>query len=327
MISVCMATYNGELYIEKQLESILVQSVGADEVIICDDGSQDRTVERIRAFLSAHHLTDTWQLYCNEENKGYPANFYYAMGLCSGDIVFLADQDDIWAPDKLKVMSRILQERQDVKVVCCKFGLVDAEGKEIHSAMNPSQSLRKKSFRTVSAADVFYKCEWPGMVMAYRKEWFSEKLRSWQKKQPEELHRLYPEKIPHDFLLSAWAAEEDGFLQIDAELAWHRRHDRNAGAEEHHILRLLNKERKLWEIEKYNGILDAFEREKVLETEKGQELLACKRRSMGQRYEALASGKVIKVLKSAWNNRRMVRIPTVVCDMAIVLGERCGIRK
>lgn len=100
-VSVCMGIYNGEKYIEEQLDSILRQTRRAEEVILCDDCSTDRTVEIVRLFIEKHGLGESWRLCCNKENRGYPGNFYYAMSLCAGDVVFLADQDDIWAETKL----------------------------------------------------------------------------------------------------------------------------------------------------------------------------------------------------------------------------------
>ena len=87
MISVAMTSYNGEKYIQKQLDSILNQTLKVDEIIICDDGSTDRTVE----ILKQYPVT----LYQNEKNLGYRLNFKKAMELCSGDFVFLCISDKI----------------------------------------------------------------------------------------------------------------------------------------------------------------------------------------------------------------------------------------
>lgn len=66
-ISVCMGTYNGENYIEQQLKSLLNQTREPDEVIICDDNSDDKTAEIIRRFIDVNHLQDSWKLYCNNQ--------------------------------------------------------------------------------------------------------------------------------------------------------------------------------------------------------------------------------------------------------------------
>ena len=304
-VSVCMGIYNGEKYIEEQLYSILHQTKAPEEVILCDDGSTDQTVEIVKKFIRENRLENCWFLYQNEENKGYPDNFYYACSLCTKDIVFLADQDDIWHERKIERMCTVFAKNPQAKSVCCKFGLIDAEGVDIHSLMTPTKSKETGKLRQVTIEDVFYKCEWPGMVMAYRRVWAEEWLRCYS-------------AIPHDFLICARAAEENGFWQLDEELAYHRRHDANVGGEEHRLKKLLNKGRKLEEIEKYRKILGAFAEEAVFSTEHAKEQLMQKISAVEGRYRALQSGKIRVVIKNACNHKKYTRIATVVCDVAIV---------
>ena len=318
--SVCMGTYNGEKYIEKQLYSILHQTKKPDEVILCDDGSTDKTVEIIKEFISQNQLEHSWKLYQNTENKGYPANFYYACSLCTKEVVFLADQDDIWAEKKLERMCEVLGKQQEIKAVCCKFGLIDAEGANIHTVMAPTHNRGTGQLRKVTIDDVFYKCEWPGMVIAYRNAWFQNISSTWECVSKGNNQCGIINEIPHDFLICAKAAEDKGFLQMDEELAYHRRHDNNVGGEEHRLAKLLNKTRKMKEIEDYLRVLEAFEQEKVLQTEEGSAALERKLKSMQGRYEALCSGKISKVLGNAWRQRKEVRLATVVCDVVIVKG-------
>ena len=315
MISVCMGIYNGEKYIEEQLDSILNQTLPPSQVILCDDGSKDNTVSIVQSFIQKNGLESHWKLYCNEQNKGYPDNFYYAMSLCKEKYVFLADQDDIWDPHKLERMTAIMKQDPQIKAISCKFGLIDAEGTDIHTLMAPTRSRGTGTSRNVACEDVFYKCEWPGMVLAYRREWYEEKYGMWQTGHMAEAGK-YP-AIPHDFLICAWAAEDGGFLQLDEELAWHRRHTSNTGGEEHRLSKLLNRDRKLTEIENYNVILDAFDRLGVMETAEGRRALKDKKRVMKERYEALLSGSVRKVAANAWRNRKFTRGATAVCDLVI----------
>lgn len=301
-----MATYNGEKYIEQQLDSILHQSRCPDEVILCDDGSTDQTVDIILRFIQENQLPNTWHLYQNKENRGYPGNFYHAMNLCSGDIVFLADQDDVWHEEKIAHMCKQFEANPQLLALCCKLALIDAEGENIHSIMSPTHGDGGRALRRISIDDVFYKCEWPGMVLAYR--------RQWQQGLPCNVLG-----IPHDFLICARAAEENGFCQMDEILAYHRRHDNNAGGEEHRVSRLLQRDRKLREIQDYLQILQAFEKENVLRTASGKAALRRKLSSMQGRYEALQSGKLNRVLGNAGRHWRETRIKTLVCDVVIVL--------
>lgn len=304
-VSVCMGTYNGETYIEQQLNTILRQTKAPEEVILCDDGSTDSTVSIIEQFIRKNGLNGKWKLYRNKINKGYPSNFYYACSLCNEEIVFLADQDDIWKNDKIEKMCRVMEENPRAKSICCKFNLMDEKEQEIHSIMAPTHAHETGEVRNVSIEEVFYKCQWPGMVMAYRRDWYE----SWTKGNYQ---------IPHDFLIAARAAEEGGFFQIDETLAYHRRHDHNTGGEEHHIRKLLNKDRKLKEIQDYLQILQQFLKEEVLTTETAKLLLNRKTTVMQQRDAALQSGRISAVIKNAWKNRKYVRLATAVCDVMIV---------
>lgn len=311
-ISVCMGIYNGEKYIGAQLQSVLKQTMQADEVILCDDNSGDHSAELVQSFIDRNCLSGKWRLFCNKENRGYPRNFYHAMSLCTGDVVFLADQDDIWKTEKIEKTLGVMEQHPEAKAVCCKFGLIDGADKEIHTMMNPAKTRGTGCVRKVTVADVFYKCEWPGMVMAYRNEWYQ----AWAAEKGSESLQ-----IPHDFLIAARAAEENGFLQLDEELAEHRRHDNNTGGEEHRIRRLLNKGRKLAEIERYLSLLDVFKKDEILQTKEGRAELLKKTKSMQGRYAALQSGKLMEVIKNAWRRRRETRWATFLCDLVVVKGK------
>lgn len=304
-VSVCMGTYNGEAYIEQQLDTILHQTKEPEEVILCDDGSTDNTVPIIEQFIRKNGLDGKWKLYRNKINKGYPSNFYYACSLCKEEIVFLADQDDIWRSDKIEKMCHVMEKNSAAKSVCCKFNLMDEKEQEIHSIMAPTHAHETGEVRNVPIEEIFYKCQWPGMVMAYRRDWYE----SWTKGNYQ---------IPHDFLIAAKAAEEEGFLQLDETLAYHRRHDHNTGGEEHHIRKLLNKDRKLKEIRDYLQILQQFQTEAVLTTQTAKQALDRKTVGMQQREAALQSGKISAVIINAWKNRKYVRLATAVCDVMIV---------
>ena len=82
--------------------------------------------------------------------------------------------------------------------------------------------------------------------------------------------------------------------------------------------KLLQKERKLWEIEKYLRMLGEFGEREVLRTEAGKRILREKTRAMEGRYEALQSGKIWRVLRAAVRDWRQVRVVAVVCDLVIV---------
>jgi glycosyltransferase involved in cell wall biosynthesis len=121
-----MATYNGEEYIYAQLESILKQLSGNDEIIISDDSSTDNTIDIIKNFKDKRI-----QLY--EHNHFYSPifNFENALRKASGDIIFLSDQDDIWLDNKIKVMAKLLLS-YDLVVSDCL--LIDGNGAVINES-------------------------------------------------------------------------------------------------------------------------------------------------------------------------------------------------
>lgn len=94
-----MTTYNGERYIKTQLESILGQLHPHDEVIICDDGSSDGTIDSI------HSFNDSRIKLFHNSFRNVVANFQAAIEKAEGDYIFLSDQDDIWYDHKVKVMT------------------------------------------------------------------------------------------------------------------------------------------------------------------------------------------------------------------------------
>jgi len=89
MISVCIATYNGEKYIKEQLDSIINQLDKNDEIIISDDGSSDNTIKIIESYKDGRIV-----LYKNSF-KNVVLNFEFAIDKSKGDYIFLSDQDDI----------------------------------------------------------------------------------------------------------------------------------------------------------------------------------------------------------------------------------------
>lgn len=104
MISVCIATYNGEKYIHEQIASILQQIGDVDEIVVSDDGSTDKTLDVVRSF-DAQNI----HIYINKGDHGYTPNFENALRNAHGDYIFLSDQDDIWMPDKVEACMKYLK--------------------------------------------------------------------------------------------------------------------------------------------------------------------------------------------------------------------------
>ena len=154
-LSVCIATYNGEKYIQEQLLSILHQLDKNDEVIVSDDSSSDRTIEIIKAFKDERVI-----IYPNQKFRNPALNFENAIKKSSGDIIFLSDQDDIWEDDKVNVMRKYLL---DYDLVLSDCRIIDSENKVIGDSFFEIRGSHK------GVVNNLYKNSYIGCCMAFRK--------------------------------------------------------------------------------------------------------------------------------------------------------------
>lgn len=158
-ISVCIATYNGSLYIKDQLDSILPQLKTTDEIIISDDSSSDSTIDIIKSYRDPRII-----LLENQSFRSPVYNFENALNNASGDYIFLCDQDDVWLSDKVESFIPLLNN-YDLVVSDCK--VVNADLEIIHDSffkiMNSGKGLWKN----------FFKNTYLGCCIAFRKEIFS----------------------------------------------------------------------------------------------------------------------------------------------------------
>ena len=112
MISVCMATYNGESYISAQINSILLQLDSDDEIVIIDDCSSDETRKIILDFSDKRI-----KLFVNKYNMGPVYSFQRALHLSRGEFIFLADQDDVWKKNKVKKIMEAFSDSSNALIV------------------------------------------------------------------------------------------------------------------------------------------------------------------------------------------------------------------
>lgn len=124
-ISIALATYNGEKHLREQLESYINQVRVPDEIIICDDASEDGTVEIIEKFNNIAPFDV--KVIRNEKNLGYVKNFEKALSLCSGEIIFLSDQDDVWLPNKISKIIEVFEANPHTSIVIHDAYLADED--------------------------------------------------------------------------------------------------------------------------------------------------------------------------------------------------------
>jgi len=131
-VAVAMCTYNGAAYLQAQLDSLLVQTVPVDEVVIGDDGSSDATLSLLNDF-ARHAATrgirvDIVQRPCN---LGYVLNFADVLQRCTADIVFLCDQDDVWYPDRVETYLERFDSDASLMLLHSDARLVDGVGEPL----------------------------------------------------------------------------------------------------------------------------------------------------------------------------------------------------
>jgi glycosyltransferase involved in cell wall biosynthesis len=124
-----MASYQGAAFIGEQLDSIANQTRPPDELIISDDGSPDGTLDIAERF--ALNAPFPVRIYRNEENLGFSRNFERAVAETGGDVVFLADQDDIWLPQKIERVALEFDRNPDVLAVIHDQQILDQKTGEI----------------------------------------------------------------------------------------------------------------------------------------------------------------------------------------------------
>lgn len=270
MISVVMASYNGERYITTQLESILNQELPPEEVIISDDCSTDRTVSIIEKFIKDNNLLG-WKLYTNETNVGFSHNFMNAVSQATGDYIFFADQDDIWIETKISEMMNIIVSRDEINTLSCRYTLIDAHGKTMRTNywIELDEKVHKIDFKS-------YLTQWgyPGMSMVVRREFLDKVI--------DHLPKSY---IAHDFATNLVAVAKGSMYCYAKSLVLYRQHSSNAIGVNYNLTKdyrfTLNErldyiEKNIKHLEKAGEILEAYDDMEL--TGKQQQLKFIKRR-------------------------------------------------
>ncbi|MCU1288025.1 MAG: Alpha-L-Rha alpha,3-L-rhamnosyltransferase [Acidobacteria bacterium] len=154
-ISIALCTYNGEKYLREQLTSYAEQTRLPDEVIVCDDGSTDASVEILNEF--GRQSPFPVRLYPNEKKLGYVRNFEKAIGLCAGDIIVTSDQDDVWHIDKLKLIEEEFAKSEKIGMVYADAEVVDENLRPLGLTMwqcNNFNLKKQKQFNTGKPLDI-----------------------------------------------------------------------------------------------------------------------------------------------------------------------------
>lgn len=206
MISVCIATYNGEKYLEEQLNSILSQLRVGDELVLSDDGSTDETVQIINKYMEQ----DSRIKFFRGPGKGVIANFEFVITKSLGDFIFLADQDDVWLPEKVQTTLDYFNDYPEIELVISDLVIVNEQLDVIEPSYFEYRNVKLGFCQNI------VKNKYIGAGMAFRKELKTKIL-------------PIPAKVPmHDMWIGLIAAYKKKSALISQPLTLYRRHDHNA---------------------------------------------------------------------------------------------------
>lgn len=298
-VGVVLCTYNGERYLQTQLDSILAQTRRPDCLLACDDVSTDRTVAILEAF--ANSAPFPVRVLRNKENLGYLRNFEQAIAACEADVIVLCDQDDYWMPAKLQRIESALQADSGAGGVFSDAEIVDADLRPLGITL--LDTLRVSAGERTGAAAgsllpvLLRRNIIAGATLAIHASWKDAVL-------------PMPDRVVHDEWITLVMAAYGALRFIPESLIRYRQHGSNQlGAPSlflHRRIRSLTRSRR-------------NENTRVLQFMRNllQRLAAGKR--PGLRPDAIAEieGKVAHLERRvALPERRIERIPAVVSELA-----------
>ncbi len=208
MLTVCLATYNGQKYIKEQLDSILSQLGSEDEMIVSDDNSTDATLDIVRSYADSRITVIQGPCLYS------PAlNFENALRHAHGDIIILSDQDDVWESDKVECVKRALQNCLCVVSDCY---VTDEEMQVMSRSFYELSRTRSGRFYNLLIKNGYLGC-----CMAFRRQLLDTAL-------------PFPKNVPmHDIWLGNVAAFTGGVQFIPQRLIRYRRHGHNSSPTAH----------------------------------------------------------------------------------------------
>lgn len=295
-----MCTYNGAEFLPAQLESIAAQSRRPDEIVVCDDGSTDETISTIKGFGATLPIT----LHINEKNLGTIKNFEKAIKLCTGNVIVLSDQDDVWREDKLKQIQTAFEQNPTVGLVFSDAEIVDGKLNSLNRRMWNEVGFdthKRKLITQGRALDVLI-TGWivTGATMAFRSEY-------------KNLALPIPTNIQmiHDGWIALTVASVANVVALDDPLIKYRQHERQqVGAPDR-----LSKQVQVTKREALKRRNPNAELHKILETL--EQRLSDHRNNFDCRTALAFAGNYSRHLDARANlpQRRINRLPTILREL------------
>lgn len=207
LISIAMATYNGEKYLREQLTSIINQTYKNFELIICDDFSTDNTKNILQEYANKDSRI---KLHFNITNLGFKKNFENTINYCTGKYIAFCDQDDIWEPYKLEIA---LEKIQNYDIYCSNALLVDENNCTLNTTMMDYLNIKyiPKNIQNISKHIIHHNiCQ--GTTMLCNSDFIKKNL-------------PIPDSFPyHDWYFALLAANENGIIYDELNTIRYRQH-------------------------------------------------------------------------------------------------------
>lgn len=222
-VSVALCTYNGSAFLEEQLRSILDQTLRPGEIVVSDDGSTDESPELVHRVFGAWQARNpgvdvTLRVLRNAAPLGVTANFEQALSACTGDLVALSDQDDVWHPERLERIVSVFGDRPGLRLLHTDARLVDADGNPLGTTLLHTLGVSADDRRAVhagSAVDALLRRNIvTGATTVVRRDLV-------------ECARPFPAAWVHDEWLAMVAAASGEMDLLDDALVDYRQHDGN----------------------------------------------------------------------------------------------------
>lgn len=308
-ISVIIATFNGQKYIEEQLLSIVNQTRRPDEVIIGDDCSTDNTVDIAKKFIKERKLN--WRIIVNNNRLGFGRNFFSLIRSCTGDVVFPSDQDDIWRSDKIDVMSRVMDSDKNIGVLISEYVKISER-----CGIDDVRRIKVDDNRRVNNMSLMQvlhhkdkKCPFAGMAQCIRMEFYWKYFSKMKN---------YP--IAHDKLFVLVAADHNKFCKINYTSVFHRVHLNNtSGVKKYFYSKIfdVNFEKQFQLIDRFGKENSSYIYSGICFSEPLYEYFVANDRYHGNRLKILKNGNVKELMQTFVQNRKkgVLSLLTLLSDV------------
>lgn len=223
--SIALCTYNGEAFLQEQLDSYLSQIQQPNELIVFDDCSSDNTIQLLNDFKSkAPFLVEIVQ---NQKQIGPAQNFLNCLQKTSGELIFFSDQDDIWHQDKISKFKIAFEQDEALKFAFSNANLINDEGQVTqHNYLSTIDFSRKWNSQQDLNQSMLKNHGFVNGFLQVLKGSFRDKINLFRSENPQ-----YKTGFGHDHVIAALAGlwyNHNQTRLVDEELVSYRQHDDQA---------------------------------------------------------------------------------------------------